>query len=112
MRWPHPGLSARGCTGSPPGDCRPLNAEQVFLSFAILSLVFLGAALIRRWVRQLRALFMPTAVIGGFIMLGLGPEGLGRLTGGNGLFPDSAFAVWQLLPGLLINVMCAALLLG
>src|SRR5262245_48153969 len=55
---------------------------------------------------------MPTAVIGGFIMLGLGPEGLGRITSGHGLFPDTAFAVWRVLPGLLINVMCAALLLG
>src|SRR5262245_64023816 len=55
---------------------------------------------------------MPTAVIGGFLMLGLGPEGLGRLTGGNGLFSDTTFAVWEVLPGLLINVFCAALLLG
>ena len=47
----------------------PSNADDVFLSFAILSLVFLGAALIRRWSRPLRALFMPTAVIGGFLML-------------------------------------------
>src|SRR5262249_31037862 len=49
---------------------------------------------------------------GGFRMLGLGPEGLGRMTGGAGLFSDTTFAVWRVLPGLLINVMCAALLLG
>jgi ESS family glutamate:Na+ symporter len=90
----------------------PASAEDIGLSFAILSLVFAGAALIRRWSRPLRALFIPTAVIGGFLMLGLGPEGLGRITGGSGLFSNTTFAVWRVLPGLLINVMCAALLLG
>ena len=90
----------------------PSTAEEIGLSFAILSLVFAGASLIRRLSRPLRALFIPTAVIGGFLMLGLGPEGLGRWTGGYGLFSDTTFAVWKVLPGLLINVMCATLLLG
>jgi ESS family glutamate:Na+ symporter len=90
----------------------PASGEDIGLSFAILALVFATAALIRRWSRPLRALFIPTAVIGGFLMLALGPEGLGRIIGGNGLFPDASFAVWKVLPGLLINVMCAALLLG
>src|SRR5262249_37885246 len=30
----------------------------------------------------------------------------------NGVFPDQTFAVWKALPGLLINVMAASLLLG
>jgi ESS family glutamate:Na+ symporter len=90
----------------------PSTAEEIGLSFAILSLVFAGASLIRRLSRPLRALFIPTAVIGGFLMLALGPEGLGRWTGGYGLFSDTTFAVWKVLPGLLINVMCATLLLG
>src|SRR5262245_24837665 len=90
----------------------PVSAEEFGLSFVILSLVFAGAALIRRCSRPLRALFIPTAVIGGFLMLGLGPEGLGRIIGGNGLFSHTTFEVWKTLPGLLINVMCAALLLG
>ncbi|HEY1292079.1 MAG TPA: sodium/glutamate symporter, partial [Chloroflexota bacterium] len=30
----------------------------------------------------------------------------------NGIFPDQTFAVWQVLPGMLINVMAASLLLG
>jgi ESS family glutamate:Na+ symporter len=74
--------------------------------------VFAGASLVRRWSRPLRALFIPTAVIGGFLALALGPEGVGRLTGGGGIFSAPTFAVWKALPGLLINVMCAALLLG
>ena len=44
--------------------------------------------------------------------MALGPEGIGRFIGGNGIFSTATFAVWKALPGLLINVMCAALLLG
>ncbi len=88
------------------------NAEDVGLSLVILSLVFACAALIRRWSRPLRSLFIPTAVIGGFLALGLGPEGGGRFNDGSGIFSTETFAVWKALPGLLINVMCAALLLG
>jgi glutamate:Na+ symporter, ESS family len=86
--------------------------EDVGLALVILSLVFAGAALIRRWSRPLRALFLPTAVIGGFLALALGPEGIGRLTGGTGVFAHQTFGVWTALPGLLINVMAASLLLG
>ena len=88
------------------------TADDVGLALVLLALVFLGAALIRKWSRHLRALFLPTAVIGGFLALALGPEGVGRLTDSNGVFPDQTFAVWEALPGLLINVMAASLLLG
>ena len=64
----------------------PSSAEDFGLSLIILSLIFAVAALLRRWSGPLRTLFIPTAVIGGFLMLGLGPEGLGRVTGGYGLF--------------------------
>src|SRR5215471_2428585 len=88
------------------------TADDVGESVVLLALVFLAAALIRKWSRHLRALFVPTAVIGGFLALALGPEGVGRLTGSDGIFPDRTFAVWQALPALLINVMSASLLLG
>jgi ESS family glutamate:Na+ symporter len=88
------------------------TANDVGQSFVLLALVFLGAALIRKWSSHLRALFLPTAVIGGFLALVLGPEGVGHLTGSSGIFPDQTFEVWQALPGLLINVMAASLLLG
>jgi ESS family glutamate:Na+ symporter len=89
-----------------------VTADDVGESFVLLALVFLGAALIRKWSKHLRSLFLPTAVIGGFLALALGPEGAGRLTHSNGIFPDQTFAVWQVLPGMLINVMAASLLLG
>jgi ESS family glutamate:Na+ symporter len=88
------------------------SAEDIGLSLVVLSLVFAGAALIRRWSRSLRKLFMPTAVIGGFLVLGLGPEGMGRLLGGSGVFSNDVFAVWRQLPGVLITAMSASLLLG
>jgi glutamate:Na+ symporter, ESS family len=90
----------------------PASVEEVGLSLVVLSLVFACAALIRRWSSPLRKLFIPTAVIGGFLVLGLGPEGMGRLLGGTGLFPENVFAVWRQLPGLLVTVMSASLLLG
>ncbi len=88
------------------------SAEDFGLSLVILSLVFACAALVRRSLHFLRNLFIPTAVIGGFLVLGFGPEGVGRLAGGTGVFPQEVFAIWKQLPGVLINVMCAALLLG
>jgi glutamate:Na+ symporter, ESS family len=88
------------------------TADDVGLAIVLLALVFLAAALIRKWSRHLRALFVPTAVIGGFVALALGPEGVGRLADSNGIFPDQTFAIWEALPGLLINVMAASLLLG
>src|SRR5262245_9504661 len=88
------------------------TANDVGEAIVLLALVFLGAALIRKWSRHLRALFLPTAVIGGFVALALGPEGVGRLTDSNGIFPDQTFAIWTALPALLINVMAASLLLG
>jgi len=86
--------------------------DDVGLALIELSLVFALASLIRRWSRPLRALFIPTAVIGGFLILAMGPEGLGRLMDNRGLFPAETFSIWKVLPALLINVMCASLLLG
>src|SRR5262245_11100230 len=88
------------------------TADDVGQSFVLLALVFLGAAVIQKWSRHFRALFVPTAVIGGFLALALGPEGIGRIADSNGIFPDQTFSVWTALPGLLINVMAASLLLG
>src|SRR5262245_21916167 len=88
------------------------TADDIGQGIVLLALVFLGATLIRKWSRRLRALFVPTAVIGGFLALALGPEGIGRLWDSNGIFPDQTFALWHALPALLVNVMSASLLLG
>ena len=90
----------------------PGSVQEIGRALVVLSLVFACSALIRRWSSPLRKLFIPTAVIGGFLVLGLGPEGMGRLLGGTGIFPENVFAVWRQLPGLLVTVMSASLLLG
>jgi len=90
----------------------PGSVEEIGLSLVVLSLVFACSALIRRWSRPLRKLYIPTAVIGGFLILGLGPEGLGRVIGGTGLFPENVFAIWRQMPGHLVTLMSASLLLG
>src|SRR5262249_14917646 len=90
----------------------PGSVESNGLASSVLSRVCACATLIRRWSRPLRKLFMPTAVIGGFLVLGLGAEGMGRLLGGSGVFPDDVFAVWKQMPGVLVTVMSASLLLG
>jgi glutamate:Na+ symporter, ESS family len=94
------------------GVSMPGTVEEVGVSLVILSLVFASAALIRRWSGPLRKLYIPTAVIGGFLVLGLGPEGLGRLLGGAGLFPEDVFAIWRQMPAHLVTLMSASLLLG
>jgi hypothetical protein len=59
------------------------TADDVGLAIVLLARVFLAAALIRKWSKHLRALFLPTAVIGGFLALVLGPEEL-SFAGGDG----------------------------
>src|SRR5262249_23386049 len=82
------------------------------VALVILCLVFAGAALIRRWSPQLRALFLPTAVIGGVLALALGPAGVGRLVGGHGILAPPPFGGWEGPARLLVHVVGAALLLG
>ncbi len=88
------------------------TAAEIGKALVLLAVVFLAAAIIRSRVTPLRRLHIPTAVVGGFLMLAVGPQGLGRLTDGSGLFPAETLAVWKMLPMLLINVMSASLLLG
>ncbi len=112
MHSDHPGYDDPGYEDQVGELSMPGSVESIGLSIVVLSLVFACAALIRRWSRTLRKLFMPTAVIGGFLVLGLGPAGMGRLLGGSGVFPDNVFAVWKQMPGVLVTVMSASLLLG
>ena len=64
----------------------PGSVEEVGLSLVILSLVFACAALIRRWSRPLRKLFIPTAVIGGFPVLALARKEWADFSAGPGSF--------------------------
>jgi ESS family glutamate:Na+ symporter len=86
---------------------------------AVLALVGLGVALIvgkalRRTVPFFRRYFIPSSVLGGVVILLLGPEVLGRVVPGlpQGLFSEGMVEIWRQLPGYLINLVFAGLFLG
>lgn len=88
------------------------DAQWVGLAFVVLGVVLLAAIVVRRHVRPIAASYIPAAVVAGFVILLIGPEVLGRWTGSAGLVPRQVVAVWRVMPGLLINVVFAAIMLG
>ncbi len=93
------------------------SLHSVSMALAILAVLVLAAITIRSRVSWLRKLFIPNAVTAGVIALLLGPQVLGKLTDDSGrfaagLFGEEIVGVWRELPGLLINVVFAAILLG
>jgi len=91
---------------------RYTDAQVVGLALVVLALIIFVSWLVRRRVAVLQRLYIPTAVIGGFAMLILGPQVLGALTSSRGLFPVEIIDVWRTLPGLLINVVFGAIMIG
>lgn len=87
-------------------------AQVVGLALVVLAALIWLAWVIRRKVAFLRRLYVPTCVIGGFALLLLGPQVLGALTGTDGLFPQEFMDVYRVLPGLLINIVFAAIMIG
>jgi ESS family glutamate:Na+ symporter len=86
---------------------------------AVLAFVGLGVALIagkvlRHAVPPFRRYFIPSSVLGGLVVLIVGPEVLGRLVPSLsfGLFTEEMVEIWRQLPGYLINVVFAGLFLG
>lgn len=88
------------------------NAQTVGLSVAILGAMLVAGWIVRTKVRVLRSLFIPASVISGFLVLILGPQVLGQLTGTNGVFPSAVIDVWRVIPGLMINVVFGSIMLG
>jgi ESS family glutamate:Na+ symporter len=91
---------------------RLTDAQTVGLALAILGVMFAVGWLVRSRTSFLRALFIPSSIIAGFLVLLLGPQVLGRLTRTNGLYPSDVLEVWRVLPGLLINVVFGAIMIG
>ncbi|MFQ3787189.1 sodium/glutamate symporter [Halomonas sp. A29] len=94
-----------------------MTVGELFIALVLISLVLLASNAIRNVSPWLKRLFLPSSVIGGFILLLFGPEALGRAVTGPfenaaGLFPEYVFESWAELPGLLINVVFAALFIG
>ncbi len=94
---------------------------DAFWAFILIGLALLVGKLLKARIPLLESLFLPSSIIAGFVVLALGPQGLGLLVrwywGANhvlasGVFPEAIVAVWRGLPGLLISVVFAALFLG
>jgi glutamate:Na+ symporter, ESS family len=94
---------------------------QVFTALLVAALLLLAGRIIRRRVEVFRRIFLPSSIIAGFLGLLLGPQvlgwAIGRLAGtdaalSEGVFPAFVLESWAGLPGLLINVVFAALFLG
>ncbi|GEL95997.1 sodium/glutamate symporter [Cellulomonas composti] len=88
------------------------DAQAVGFAIVLLGLMFWVGWLVRRYVPFLRALFIPASVVAGFVVLLLGPQVLGELTDTQGVFPQSVIDVWRVLPGLMINVVFGAIMIG
>lgn len=88
------------------------DAQWVALSFVFLGIALLVGTLVRRYVVPLRTLYIPVSVIAGFLILLLGPQVLGALTGSSGVMPPPVANVLSRLPGLMINIVFAGVMLG
>ncbi|RFA25835.1 sodium:glutamate symporter [Alkalilimnicola ehrlichii] len=96
-----------------------LSLQDVFVAVLLIGFLLLIANVIRAKVKLFRSLFLPGSIIAGVLALLLGPQILGNLAEwlgidalGAGLFPATALEAWRGLPGILINVVFAALFLG
>lgn len=97
-----------------------MGVVQVLVALGWATAFVVAAKSLHRHVGIFRRLFIPSSVIAGLAALLVGPQVLGalavrfgaeeRFTGG--LMPESVLDGWAVLPGVLINVVFAALFLG
>lgn len=97
------------------------SMTQVFWAVTLIAVFLLAGKYVRSSIRIFQKLYLPSSIVAGVLVLLLGPEIAGRLadslmedSGGwsQGIFPESILTVWSQLPGLLINVVFAALFIG
>jgi ESS family glutamate:Na+ symporter len=98
-----------------------LTAGMIGFSFIIIGMMLLIGKWIRMSTPVLQRLFLPSSIIAGILALLVGPEVLGKLINpyvaegsywAGGLIPTFILDVWATIPGLMINVVFAALFLG
>ncbi len=97
-----------------------MTAAEAGFGFLILGLFLLVGKIIRVKVRFVQRLFLPSSIIGGFLLLLVGPQVLGPLAAAvgldtfaeSGIFTPEMLDEWSSLPGLLISIVFATLLLG
>ncbi|GAA4894994.1 sodium/glutamate symporter [Streptomonospora salina] len=81
------------------------TVTALLFALTVLGLLILAGVLLRLLFTPLRRLFIPAALIGGVLGAALGPYGAG-------LFPEGMTATWSTLPGILITVVFAPMLIG
>ncbi|MEX3510512.1 sodium/glutamate symporter [Kocuria carniphila] len=92
-----------------------MSPEAVGFAFLILGVALLLGKFVRVKVGWVQSLFLPSSIIGGALLLILGPQVLGRFNGPwgeSGLFTEGMVETWGVLPGLLISVIFATMFLG
>ncbi|QBI54046.1 sodium/glutamate symporter [Streptomonospora litoralis] len=81
------------------------TVTTLLFAFTVLGLLVLAGVVLRLLVKPLRRFFIPAALIGGVLGAALGPYGAG-------VFPEGMTATWSALPGILITVVFAPMLIG
>ena len=92
-----------------------MSANAVGFALLILGVALLLGKFVRVKVGWVQSLFLPSSIIGGALLLLLGPQVLGRFDGPwgeSGLFTEGMVETWGVLPGLLISVIFATMFLG
>jgi glutamate:Na+ symporter, ESS family len=88
------------------------DAQTIGLAVVMLGAMFVVGWVVRDRIRPLRRLYIPSSIVAGFVVLLLGPQVLGKLTDTSGIFPSTVMEVWRTLPGLMINVVFGAIMIG
>ncbi len=88
------------------------DAQWVAFALVLLGMALIGGMLVRRAIPWLAAVYIPTSVVAGFLVLLAGPQVLGEATGGWSLIPPQVVAVLATLPGLLINIVFGGIMVG
>lgn len=88
-----------------------MTADRIGFSLLVIGLLLVAGKWIRVKTPLLQTLFLPSSLVAGLLALLVGPEVLGAITGFD-VFPDFMIRTWQTLPGLMINIVFAALFIG
>lgn len=98
-----------------------MSPDQIGFALLILAVLLFAGKWVRMHWRPAQKLFLPASILAGAIGLILGPGVAGLLARtvagpdtalAQGIIPESMLSLWSELPGLLINVVFATLLLG
>ena len=92
-----------------------MSADTIGFALLILGAALLVGKFLRVKIGWIQKLFLPSSIVGGALLLMLGPQVLGRVggpVGENGIFTEAMVEVWSALPGLLISVIFATMFMG